>query len=136
MSKIFADSHKTFVRLVGLNIAFDILSIPAWIALSFTASPLSTSTLTVNTSIAIVDAAVAAAVFAMALFGILGRQKWAAYLAVAATVAQRVTGVFIFDLNVGMVVEVVWSLLIIYFAFKTTHQTLPLLPTPEQKDRV
>jgi hypothetical protein len=132
MSKIFADPHKTFVRLVGLNIAFDILSIPAWIALSFTASPLSTSTLTVNTSVAIVDAAVAAAIFAMALFGILGRQKWGGYLAVATTVAQRVTGVFIFDLNVGMVVEGVWSLLIIYFAFKTMHQTQPQLPAKNE----
>jgi hypothetical protein len=132
MSKIFADPHKTLTRLVGLNIAFDILSIPAWIALSFTASPLSTSTLTVNTSVAIVDAAVAAAVFAVALFGILRKQKWGGYLAVAATVAQRVAGVFIFDLNAGMVVEVVWSLLIIYFAFKTMHQTQPLLPAKNE----
>jgi hypothetical protein len=132
MPKILAASHKTLTSLVGLNIAFDILSIPAWIALSFTASPLSTSTLTVNTSVAMVDAAVAAAVFAVALFGIFRKQRWGSYLAVADTIAQRVAGVFIFDLNVGMVVEVVWSLLIIYFAFKTMHQNQPQLPAKSE----
>jgi hypothetical protein len=118
MSKILADSWRTLTRLVGLNFAFDVLSIPIWIGLTFAPTSPTGSTLTVNTSIAIIDAAAAAILFAAALLGILKKQKWGTYLAVAGTVAQRIAGVFIFALNLGMAIEVVWSILIIFFAYK------------------
>lgn len=118
MLQIFRDSHKTLSRLVGLNVAFDLLSIPFWIALTYTTGLQSASTLTVNSTIAIIDAA---ALFAVAFLGIIRKQKWGPYLAIAGTFAQRVAGYFIFALNVGMAVEVVWSILIIYFAYKAMH---------------
>jgi hypothetical protein len=130
MPRILTDPHKTLIRLVGLNIAFDILSIPIWIGLVFAPTSPTGSTIAVNTSIAIVDAAAAAVLFGVALLGILKKQKWGSYLAVAGTVAQRIAGVFIFALNVGMAVEFVWSILIIYFAYKTMQQ----LQTPKPAD--
>jgi hypothetical protein len=104
MQKIFRDPHKMLVRLVGLNVAFDVFSIPIWVILPYTRSSFSSLTLNVDTTIQVVDAAIAAAVFTVALFGILGKRKWGAYLAIAATVAQRVVGVYNFNVNVGKAV--------------------------------
>ena len=118
MSKILSDSHRIFTRLVWLNIALDVLSIPIWIALPLTQTSFSGATLIVDPVLAIVDAILAAAVFALALFGIIKKKKWGTYLAVTATIAQRVTGLFIFAPNIFMAIEVIWSLLIIFFAYK------------------
>jgi hypothetical protein len=125
MSKMFADAHAMLVRLVILNAVLDLFSILFWIVLPLIASPESSSTLNVNTTVAIVDAAVAAAVFFIAALGIVNKRKWGTFLAVAATAAQRVVGVFIFTLNAGMVVEIVWSVLIIYFAYREISQSKP-----------
>jgi hypothetical protein len=112
------------VRLVGLNIAFDVLSIPFWIALPSLQTAQSTaSTLTVNSTIAIVDAAIAASLFALSFFGISKKQKWGYYLAIITTIIQRAVGVFLFALNIGMAFEVIWSIVMIYFAFKATMTT-------------
>ena len=118
MSKMFADPHKMLIRLVGLNAFFDLISIPLWAILPLLSSAQPGSTLTVDTTFAVVDAAFAVAVFAIAVFGIMQKHKWGAALAVAGTIAQRIVGVFMFSLNVGMALEVVWSVLIIYFAYK------------------
>jgi hypothetical protein len=131
MLQIFRDSHKTLSRLVGLNVAFDLLSIPFWIALTYTTSLQSASTLTVNSSTAIVDAAAAAVLFAVAFLGIIKKQKWGPYLATVGTLAQRIVGYLIFGLNGGMAVEVVWSILIIYFAYKAM-QPQPQISAPKQ----
>jgi hypothetical protein len=113
------------VRLLWLNIALDLLSIPVWIALWVAAqsSIVSTSTLNVDPTIAILDAAAAVALFGLALWGVLQNQKWGSYIAVAATVAQRVVGVFIFQVNVSMALEVVWTAIIIYFAFRNLQRS-------------
>jgi hypothetical protein len=133
MSKIFANPHKILLRLVGLNIAFDVLSIPLWIALSFMTNALSTPSLSVDNSIAIVDAATAATLFAVAFVGIIRSKKWGSYLAVVTTLGQRVAGYFIFGLNAGMAIEIVWSILIIYFACKAIQQPAQ---TPKPADSV
>jgi hypothetical protein len=115
-------------RLVGLNIAFDVLSIPIWIAFSFTSSTLSTTTVSANVPAATVDAAIAAAVFALAIYGLINSRKWGAYVAISATIGQRVAGAFIYPLNIGMAVEVVWSSLIIFFAYKLLQQLKSAAP--------
>lgn len=118
MSEIIRNPQRTLIRLVGLNIALDVLSIPLWIAVLLTSTSASLNTLTVTTTVAIVDATIAAAAFGVAFFGIVGSKNWGVYLAAAITLGQRVVGAFIFSLNGAMVIEVVWSLLIIYFAYK------------------
>jgi hypothetical protein len=133
MSEIFANPHKILLRLVGLNIAFDVLSIPLWTALSFMTNALSTPSLYVDTSVAIVDAVTAATLFAVAFVGIIRSKKWGSYLAVVTTLGQRVAGYFIFGLNIGMAIEIVWSILIIYFACKAIQQ---LSQTPKPADQV
>ncbi len=129
MSAMFQNPRKTLIRLVGLNIALDAFSIPTWIAVLLTSTSTSPNTLTANTNVAILDSAVAAAVFAVALFGVITTKKWGVYLAVAATVGQRVVGAFLFSLNGAMAIEVAWSLLIIYFAYRVLQQS-KLAATP------
>jgi hypothetical protein len=80
MSKMFSTPYRMLTRLVGLNIAFDVLSIPFWIALPLTANSLSTSSITVNSSIAIVDAFAAAALFVVAFLGTIKKRKWGSCL--------------------------------------------------------
>ncbi len=125
MLKAPSDSHRIFVRLLWLNIALDLLSIPVWIALWVAAqsSITSTSTLAVDPTIAILDAAAAVALFGLALWGVLLNQKWGSYLAVVVTLAQRVAGVFIFQLNLGMALETVWTAIVIYFAYINLRQS-------------
>ena len=125
MSKIFSDSHKTLMRLVALNAIFDVLSIPFWVYLPSLQTAPSQSTLTVDPSVAIVNAAVAAALFALVLFALAKRQKWGAALAVALTVSQRVTGFFMFHLGVGIVAMLAWSALIVYFGYQALKNPLP-----------
>jgi hypothetical protein len=127
MSKILAYPQRILLRLVGLNVALDFLSIPLWFALSFLENPFYQSPLNVNVSIAIVDAPIAAALFALALLGVMKRQKWGAYVAIGGTIGQRIVGYFAFPLNVGMAIEVVWSIVIIYFAYRFIRQ----LQTPK-----
>lgn len=128
MSKMLSDSNRILTSLVWVNIALDVLSIPIWIALPLTQTSFSGAILTVDPIFAIADAALAAAVFAFALFGIMKKQKWGAYLAFAATISQRVIGAFIFTPNVFMAVELAWSFLIILFAYKEIRQLDNILP--------
>jgi hypothetical protein len=129
MSKLFADPRKTLTQLLMLNIALDVLSIPIWVAIPSLQSTVAPTTLSVDYVFAIADAAAAVAVFAVALLGVSGRKKWGSVLAVAGTLAQRVVGVFLFpQVNGFMVVEIIWSLIIVYFAYRTLKQ-----PTPSQQ---
>ena len=117
MSKILADPHKTLIRLVGLNVAFDVLSIPFWIALPSLQTAQSTSTLTVNTSIAIVDAAIAAALFAIALLGIIKKQKWGALLVIAISIVNRAIAVFLYEFSVAFGFWVIWTVILVVLAY-------------------
>ena len=126
MPTIFKNPHNVLKWLIALNIIGDLISIPFWLVLPTMANTQG-STLTVDATIAIADAAVAAALFAIALYEIIKKQKWGSILAIILTVTQRVVGFFMFQLNVGVAVEVIWSLLIIYFAYKeiTRPKTTP-----------
>jgi hypothetical protein len=123
MSKILSDPYRMLIRLLWLNLAFDLLSIPIWFAFSIAQNNItSTSTLSANPTVAILDAAAAVGLFAIALMGVIRKQKWGSYLAIATTVLQRVAGVFIFQLNLAMALEVIWSIIIIYFAVGNLRQ--------------
>jgi hypothetical protein len=124
MSKILSDPYRMLIRLLWLNLAFDLLSIPIWFAFSIAQNNIApTSTLSANPTVAILDAAAAVGLFAVALMGVIRKQKWGSYLAIATTVIQRVAGVFIFQLNLGMALEVIWSIIIIYFAVGNLRQS-------------
>jgi hypothetical protein len=125
MIKTLSDSHRMLVRLLWLNIALDLLSIPIWIAfwVASQGSITSTSTITADPTIAILDAVAGVALFGFSLWGVLQNQKWGSYVAVMATVAQRVAGVFIFQVNVGMALEVVWTTIIVYFAYRNLQNS-------------
>jgi hypothetical protein len=126
------------VRLLWVNIALDLLSVPIWIALWVAAqsSITSTSTLNVDPTIAILDAAAAVFFFSLALWGVLQKQKWGSYLAVIVTFAQRVVGVFIFQVNVGMALEVVWTAIIAYFAYRNLRGKSEIHEIEKQQDAI
>jgi hypothetical protein len=75
-------------------------------------------------SVAYIDAAVAAALFAVAFLGIMKKQKWGAILAIAVTVTQRIINFFQFE-RVAVVFTLIWSILIVYFAYKELKDLSP-----------
>jgi hypothetical protein len=114
--KLFRDNYKMLTRLVGLNVIFDLIAIAIWFLV-----PSTQPSLLLGVSIAYVDAAVAAALFAVAYFGIVKRQKWGSMLAIAVTVIQRVINFFQFY-RIAIVFTTIWSILIIYYAYRELKQ--------------
>jgi hypothetical protein len=113
------NAHKTLMRLVAANIVLDVIAIAIWAAL-----PAGTwnGMYRLDSFIASVEAAAAAALFAVTLFCLRRKLKWAPILAIALTVAQRVFAVYVFYPSYFIPVPLVWSLVIIYFAIKTLQQ--------------
>jgi hypothetical protein len=107
--------HKTLTRLIAANIVLDIIAIVIWIAL-----PVNTwnGMYRLDSLVAITEAASAAAFFALTLFGLKRRQKWAPILAIAITVTQRVFAVYVFFPSIAIPIPLIWSIVIIYFAFR------------------
>jgi hypothetical protein len=64
------------------------------------------------------EAALAAAFFAVTLCGLKRRQKWAPILAITLTVTQRVFAVYVFFPSIAIPIPLIWSIVIIYYAFK------------------
>jgi hypothetical protein len=110
-----ANPHKTLTLLIASNIILDFAAIAVWIAL-----PDNTwnGMYRLDSFIACLEAAVAAAFFVVTLFGLKRRQKWAPILAIAITVTQRVFAVYVFFPSIAIPIPLIWSLVIIYFAFK------------------
>jgi hypothetical protein len=108
-------AHKMLMRLVAANIVLDIVAIAIWAAL-----PAGTwnGMYRLDSFIASVEAAVAAALFAVTLVCLKRRLKWAPIMAIALTVVQRVFAVYVFYPSYFIPVPLVWSLVIIYFAIK------------------
>jgi len=79
--------------------------------------PSTQPSLLLGVSVAYVDAAVAAALFAVAFFGIVKKQMWGPVLAIGVTVTQRVINFFQFE-RVAVIFTLIWSILIVYFAYK------------------
>ncbi len=109
------NSHKTLTILIAANIILDITAIAIWTAL-----PANTwnGMYRLNTLIASSEAALAAVFFAITLFGLKRRKKWAPILAIAITITQRVFAVYVFFPSIAIPIPLIWSLVIIYFAFK------------------
>jgi hypothetical protein len=110
-----SNPHKTLTRLIAANIVLDIIAIVIWGSL-----PANTwnGMYRLDSFIAGLEAALAATFFAVTLFGLKKRQKWAPILAIALTVTQRVFAVYVFFPSIVIPIPLIWSLIIIYFAFK------------------
>jgi hypothetical protein len=109
------NSHKMLMRLVAANIILDIIAIAIWAAL-----PAGTwnGMYRLDSLIASVEAAVAAAFFAITLFALKKQLKWAPIMAIALTVAQRAFAIYVFYPSYFIPIPLIWSIVIIYFALK------------------
>lgn len=107
--------HKTLTRLITANIILDVTAIAIWAAL-----PANTwnGMYRLDSLIAGSEAALAAALFAVTLFGLKKRQKWAPILAITITTTQRVFAAYVFFPSIALPIPLIWSLVIIYFVFK------------------
>jgi hypothetical protein len=115
MSKFFgANPHKILTRLIALNIVLDIIAIAIWAAFP----AIQWSIYRLGFSIVGPEAALAAALFALTLSGLSKKQKWAPILAIAITVTQRVFATYVFFPSPAIAITLIWSLVIIYFAYK------------------
>ena len=116
MSKFSSSNpHMTLTRLITANIVLDFIAIAIWAAL-----PANTwnGMYRLDSLIAGSEAALAAAFFGVTLFGLKKRQTWAPILAITITVSQRVFAAYVFFPSVAIPIPLIWSLVIIYFAFK------------------
>jgi hypothetical protein len=111
--------HKTLTRLVAANIILDIVAIAFWAA--FPASQWTIYRL--DFLVVGVEAAAAVALFAITLFGLKKTKKWAPMLAIAITVTQRIFATYVFFPSEGIIITLIWSLLIIYFAYMTIKRS-------------
>jgi hypothetical protein len=126
MSKhLRSNPHKNLTRLVAANIVLDSIAIAIWTA--FPATQWSIYRLgfsTIGT-----EAAIAACLFALTLFGLIKRKKWAPFLAIAITLNQRIFSNYSFFPNPVEIqtqplilapnaATLIWSFVIIYFAYR------------------
>jgi hypothetical protein len=120
--KFFGDNpYKTLTRMVALNIVLDVAAIAIWYSLPGSGGNL----LHVETSIAMIEAAIAAGLFAIALLGLTKKQQWAPTLAIVITVAQRIFATYVFFPSPGILATLIWSIIIVYFGYKTIKSTNP-----------
>lgn len=105
--------------LVAASIALDVLAVLIW-----GLSPATQwSIYRLGFPIVGSEAAAAAIMYAVTLFGLLKMKPWAPKLAIVITVFQRVFGTIVFFPSLGIFVTLGWSLIIIFFAYKTIQQT-------------
>ncbi len=115
MPKFFVvNPHKILIRLVAFSIIFDIGAIAIWAAFP----AVQWSIYRLGFLIVGTEAALAAALFGLTLFGLIKRKKWAPILAVVIPVAQRIFGTYVFFPSPAIAITLVWSLAIIYFGYK------------------
>jgi hypothetical protein len=105
--------HRTLTRLIAANIVLDIIAIVIW---AFPATQWSIYRL--GFPVAGAEAALAAVLFALTLFGLNKRRMWAPILAIAMTLTQRVFATYIFFPSPALALTLIWSLIIITFAYK------------------
>jgi hypothetical protein len=106
--------HNILIHLIASNIILDIIALAIWGALPST----QWSIYRLGFSIVGPEAALAASLFALTLFGLIKRQKWAPVLAIAITATQRVFATYVFFPSPAIAVTLIWSLIIIYFSYK------------------
>lgn len=108
-----SNTHKTLTALVAFNIALDSFAIAIWSVFPST----QWSIYQLGFTIVGTEAAVAAAVFAFTLWGLIKMKNWAPLLAIAQTITQRVFATYVFFPSKALLVTLIWSILIIYFAY-------------------
>jgi hypothetical protein len=118
VKKFSKNPHKTLTHLVAANIFLDILAIAIWGLFPST----QWSIYQLDFTIVGTEAVIAAALFALTLFGLIKSKRWAPYLAIILTINQRVFANYVFFLSIGNVITLIWSLLIIYFAYLDIKQ--------------
>jgi hypothetical protein len=106
--------HKTLTTFVALNIVLDVLAIAIWAVFPVT----QWSIYQLGFTIVGAEAALAAALFSLTLFGLIRKRLWAPYLAIVLTIIQRSFATFVFFPSTAIPVTSIWSLLIIYFAYR------------------
>ena len=112
--KFGAKPHKILIRMVAANIVLDLIAIAIWGVFPST----QWSIYRLNFLIVGAEAGLAAAMFALTLLGLTKRKTWAPFLAIALTVTQRVFATYIFFPSSALAVTLIWSLTIIYFAYR------------------
>jgi hypothetical protein len=118
--KFKANPHTSLTRLIEANIVLDLIAIAIWMI-----PAAQWSVYRLGFVAASVEAGVAAAVFALTLFGLIRRKKWAPYLIIAATVAQRVFATYIFFPSIALSITLIWSLMIVCFAYMDIKSSKP-----------
>ena len=107
--------HKVLTVLVGANIALDIIAILIW----GLAPATQWSIYHLGFTIVGAEAAVAAGLYAVTLYGLNKKRSWAPKLAIASTVAQRIFGTYVFFPSLAILITLTWSLIIIFVAYQT-----------------
>jgi hypothetical protein len=110
--------HKVLARLVAANIILDIIAMVIWVIFPAT----QWSIYRLDFSIVGIEATLAAALFALILFGLIKSKKWAPILAIVLTATQRVFATYVFFPSIGNALTLIWSLLILYFAHMDIEQ--------------
>ena len=119
--KLFGNNpHKTLTRLVALNITFEIIAIAIWNLLPGSEGNLHY----INKSVASIEAAIAAMLFTVTLFGLVKKQRWAPKTAIVITLIQRIFAMTVFFPSPGIVATLIWSIIIVYFAYKPIQSKL------------
>jgi len=105
--------HKVLTLLVASNIFLDIIAIVIWALVPST----QWSIYELGFAIVGTEAGMAAAMYAFVLFGLIKKKNWAPLLAIAVTVTQRIFATYVFFPSKALLVTLMWSILIIYFAY-------------------
>ena len=111
--------QKALALLITANIVLDITAIAIWAALP---ANIWNGMYRLDSLIAGTEASLAAVFFVVTLFGLKKRRKWAPILAIIITVTQRVFAVYVFFPSIAIPIPLIWSLIVIYFSFKTVKQ--------------
>jgi hypothetical protein len=113
VKKFRKNPHNTLTGFVATNIVLDLTAIAIWgifPGIQWTIYRL-------DFVIVGAEAAFAAGLFALTLFGLIKSKTWAPMLAIILTVNQRVFATYIFFPSSGIIITLIWSLLVIYFAY-------------------
>ena len=103
--------HLILMALVTLTIIGGLASIIIWYT-----QPDMRMTLVVDYNEAIIVAAIVAVLTIIALIGIRKKMKWGPLLIIVITVSNRIIGFFHFEVAVGQIIFIGWSVILIVFA--------------------
>ena len=123
--------YKTLTTLVGANIVLDLIAIAIWVLFP----QFRWSIYNLDFVIVSIEAAVASGLFAIVLIGLKKAKRWAPIVAIIITISQRVFTNYVFFLSIMNIITVVWSSLIIYFAYSVIKKSRALMHEETLKGR-